>query len=114
MLHLKGISVCVKMALLALSKDLLIFNFHSYVHCLLYCLQSATFARTAGKIKKKYWWRNLKMKIIIGIVVTVVLLIIVIGICYGTGVFSGSSDDKKTTVAPSILTTLTISTPPSG
>ncbi|KAH3861794.1 vesicle-associated membrane protein 7-like [Dreissena polymorpha] len=72
---------------------------------------SATFARTAGKIKKKYWWRNLKMKIIIGIVVTIVLLIIVLGICYGTGVFKGSSDDKKTTVAPSIST---IATPPSG
>lgn len=43
--------------------------------------QGATqFEQQAGKLKRKYWWKNLKMMIIIGII-CVVILIIIIGEC---------------------------------
>ena len=32
----------------------------------------------ATKLKRKYWWQNIKMMIIIGVVVAVILLIIII------------------------------------
>lgn len=61
---------------------------------------TATFQRTAKKIKKKYWWKNLKMKIIVGIVVFAVVLGIVLAIVFGSGVLDKSNDDKKTTALP--------------
>lgn len=43
--------------------------------------QGATqFEQHAGKLKRKYWWKNLKMMIILGII-CVVILIIIIGEC---------------------------------
>lgn len=38
---------------------------------------AAQFEQQAGKLKRKYWWKNLKMMIIIGIVCTVILIIII-------------------------------------
>jgi len=63
---------------------------------------TATFAKTASKIKKKYWWKNLKMKIIIAIVVFVIIVGITLAIVFGSGALNGSSDDdsSKTTPAP--------------
>lgn len=43
--------------------------------------QGATkFEQHAGKLKRKYWWKNLKMMIIIG-VICLIILIIIIGKC---------------------------------
>lgn len=40
--------------------------------------QGATqFEQHAGKLKRKYWWKNLKMIIIIGIICVVILIIII-------------------------------------
>jgi vesicle-associated membrane protein 2 len=39
---------------------------------------AAQFEQQAGKLKRKYWWKNLKMMIIIGII-CIILLIIIIG-----------------------------------
>lgn len=40
--------------------------------------QGATqFEQHAGKLKRKYWWKNLKMMIIIGIICVVILIIII-------------------------------------
>ncbi|XP_046814102.1 synaptobrevin-1-like [Vespa crabro] len=40
--------------------------------------QGATqFEQQAGKLKRKYWWKNLKMMIIIGIICVVILIIII-------------------------------------
>lgn len=43
-------------------------------------LQAGTeqFHRAAVKIKKKKWWENMKMKIIIGVVIAVIFIIILI------------------------------------
>ena len=40
--------------------------------------QGATqFEQQAGKLKRKYWWKNLKMMIIIGIICVIILIIII-------------------------------------
>jgi vesicle-associated membrane protein 4 len=43
-------------------------------------LQEGTeqFHRSATRIKKKHFWENMKMKIIIGVVIAVIILIIII------------------------------------
>ncbi|KAM0737363.1 Neuronal synaptobrevin [Formica fusca] len=52
--------------------------------------QGATqFEQHAGKLKRKYWWKNLKMMIIIGIICVVILIIIIASI-----VPSSSSDSN--------------------
>ncbi|XP_060599876.1 uncharacterized protein LOC132753427 isoform X2 [Ruditapes philippinarum] len=61
---------------------------------------SATFQRTATKIRKKYWWKNFKMKIIVGCVVFVVVVGIVLAILYGSGIVPGDSSSSKTTALP--------------
>ncbi|XP_034938007.1 vesicle-associated membrane protein 2-like [Chelonus insularis] len=38
---------------------------------------AAQFEQQAGKLKRKYWWKNLKMMIIIGIICTIILIIII-------------------------------------
>lgn len=60
---------------------------------------SATFQKTATRIRKKYWWKNTKMKIIIAIVVFIIIIGIVLAIVFGSGVLD-NGDDSKTTVAP--------------
>lgn len=40
--------------------------------------QGATqFEQQAGKLKRKFWWKNLKMMIIIGIICVIILIIII-------------------------------------
>ncbi|XP_012275635.1 vesicle-associated membrane protein 2 isoform X2 [Orussus abietinus] len=39
---------------------------------------AAQFEQHAGKLKRKYWWKNLKMMIIIGIICVVILIIIIV------------------------------------
>ncbi|XP_011503466.1 PREDICTED: synaptobrevin, partial [Ceratosolen solmsi marchali] len=36
---------------------------------------AAQFEQQAGKLKRKYWWKNLKMMIIIGIIFLIILVI---------------------------------------
>lgn len=38
---------------------------------------AAQFEQQAGKLKRKYWWKNLKMMIIIGIICSILLIIII-------------------------------------
>ncbi|XP_015607263.1 vesicle-associated membrane protein 2 [Cephus cinctus] len=38
---------------------------------------AAQFEQQAGKLKRKYWWKNLKMMIIIGIICVIILIIII-------------------------------------
>ncbi|CAK9798862.1 Syb [Anthophora plagiata] len=52
--------------------------------------QGATqFEQQAGKLKRKYWWKNLKMMIIIGIICVIILIIIIASL-----VPSGSDSDN--------------------
>ncbi|XP_033336300.2 vesicle-associated membrane protein synaptobrevin isoform X2 [Megalopta genalis] len=53
--------------------------------------QGATqFEQQAGKLKRKYWWKNLKMMIIIGIICVIILIIIIASL-----VPSSSSEPEK-------------------
>ncbi|NXG60581.1 VAMP1 protein, partial [Hemiprocne comata] len=38
---------------------------------------ASQFETSAAKLKRKYWWKNCKMMIIIGVVCTVILIIII-------------------------------------
>ncbi|XP_006611094.1 synaptobrevin-1 [Apis laboriosa] len=52
--------------------------------------QGATqFEQQAGKLKRKFWWKNLKMMIIIGIICVIILIIII------ASIVSGSSDSDN-------------------
>ena len=42
---------------------------------------SNQFNRRAKKVRKKFWWQNMKMKLILGGAVATVLLVILIWIC---------------------------------
>ena len=42
---------------------------------------SNVFNQRAKRVKKKYWWKDMKMKLIIGGAIATVLLIILICIC---------------------------------
>lgn len=48
------------------------------------------FERNACALKRKYWWKNLKMIIVIGVVVLIIVIVIVIWATYGKS--SGSSN----------------------
>jgi len=65
---------------------------------------SREFHDTSRKVKRKMWWQNLKMKIIIGVVVSLLLIIIICVILYSMGVFSPSSSSKpiEPTKAPTM------------
>jgi t-SNARE complex subunit (syntaxin) len=39
---------------------------------------ASQFEASAGKLKRKYFWQNLKMMIIIGIVVVIIIIIIIV------------------------------------
>ncbi|CAG9791979.1 unnamed protein product [Diatraea saccharalis] len=39
---------------------------------------AAQFEQQAGKLKRKYWWQNLKMMIIIGVIGLILLIIILV------------------------------------
>lgn len=43
-------------------------------------VDSQQFASTATRIKRKYWWQNIKMWIILIIVVVVILIIIIVSV----------------------------------
>merc|ERR1712032_824481 len=44
---------------------------------------ASQFESQAAKLKRKYWWRNIKMWIILGIVAAVVIIIIAVSISSG-------------------------------
>lgn len=46
---------------------------------------AAQFEQQAGKLKRKYWWQNLKMMLIIGAIGAVVLIIIIVSLTSGGG-----------------------------
>ncbi|XP_063374669.1 synaptobrevin-1-like [Cydia amplana] len=55
---------------------------------------AAQFEQQAGKLKRKYWWQNLKMMLIIGAIGAVLLIIIIVSL---TG---GSSGGNTNNAAP--------------
>lgn len=53
---------------------------------------AAQFEQQAGKLKRKYWWQNLKMMLIIGAIGAVVLIIIIISLTSGGSSSNATSD----------------------
>uniref|UniRef100_A0A8C5AB59 Si:ch73-234b20.5 n=1 Tax=Gadus morhua TaxID=8049 RepID=A0A8C5AB59_GADMO len=37
-----------------------------------------TFQRTSTRVARKYWWKNIKMMIIIGVIVLIILILIIL------------------------------------
>ncbi|KAH6563090.1 hypothetical protein BASA50_004619 [Batrachochytrium salamandrivorans] len=46
---------------------------------------SLQFKRGANRVRKEMWWKDMKLKLIIGGVVAVVLVIIIVAVVKGTG-----------------------------
>ncbi|KAL7305152.1 hypothetical protein TKK_0002548 [Trichogramma kaykai] len=51
---------------------------------------AAQFEQQAGKLKRKYWWKNLKMMLIIGAICGILLIIIIVSSVSGGSSESGS------------------------
>ena len=60
---------------------------------------ASQFEQQAGKLKRKQWWANMKMMIIMG-VIGVVLLIIIIVSLMPSGSGSSSTENHQVTNAP--------------
>ncbi|XP_072035829.1 vesicle-associated membrane protein 3-like isoform X1 [Amphiura filiformis] len=45
---------------------------------------ASQFETNAGKLKRKYWWKNCKMMIILGVIIAVILIIIIVVIVQKT------------------------------
>ncbi|XP_066919357.1 uncharacterized protein [Clytia hemisphaerica] len=77
---------------------------------------SESFARSAKKVRRKMWWQNKKMCLILSCVLFVILSIITLVILYEVGVFSPSNSSSSggggggKTTSPPTTTTTTITT----
>lgn len=60
--------------------------------------QSIRFQKTSRKVRTRFWWKNLKMKIIMVCVAVIVVLVLILIILFSTGVLPVKSD--STTPAP--------------
>ncbi|KAF6027054.1 VAMP2 [Bugula neritina] len=60
---------------------------------------ASQFEAAAGKLKRKFWWKNCKMMIILGVVITLVLVVVGVWIAQKTGALGGGNKDEVTTVA---------------
>jgi len=56
---------------------------------------ASQFEQKASRLKRKYWWKNLKMMIIIGVIAAIILIVIIVSISSSV---SGTSKE-----APSAL-----------
>ena len=67
----------------------------SYISRELYTLvhlqvSAAEFQTSSGRLKRKMWWKNLKMMLILGLIVVVVIVIIIVA---AVGIPSGGDGD---------------------
>ncbi|XP_066257733.1 vesicle-associated membrane protein 3-like [Euwallacea similis] len=70
------------------------------------------FEQQAQKLKRKYWWKNIKMMIIIGIIAVVLLTIIIITIAKGSGGDSDSDSPSTATNENMKVKAIDAATPP--
>lgn len=61
---------------------------------------AAQFEQQAGKLKRKYWWQNLKMMLIIGAIGAVLLIIIIVWATSGSGNTNTNSAPAPAPVTP--------------
>ncbi|XP_025080836.1 vesicle-associated membrane protein 3-like isoform X1 [Pomacea canaliculata] len=67
---------------------------------------ASQFEASAGKLKRKYWWKNCKMWLILIGVIVVIIIIIVVWVVSSTKSSGGGGGDTPT-AAPSGTTTIT-------
>lgn len=60
--------------------------------------QSIRFQKTSRKVRSRFWWKNLKMKIILVFVGLVVILVLILIILFSTGVLP----EKASTTSPPV------------
>ncbi|XP_061705914.1 synaptobrevin-1-like [Cydia pomonella] len=61
---------------------------------------AAQFEQQAGKLKRKYWWQNLKMMLIIGAIGAVLLIIIIVSLTGGSSGGNANNNSAPGTEAP--------------
>ncbi|KAK0061397.1 synaptobrevin [Biomphalaria pfeifferi] len=61
---------------------------------------ASQFEASAGKLKRKYWWKNCKMWLILIGVVVVIIIIIVVWVVTSTGGSNGSPGGQTPTPLP--------------
>jgi len=66
---------------------------------------ASQFEQQAGKLKRKFWWKNLKMMIIMGIIGLIIIIII------GVSLFGGSGSSSSDTPASPAHDVVASSTP---
>ncbi|CAG5125349.1 unnamed protein product, partial [Candidula unifasciata] len=44
---------------------------------------ASQFEASAGRLKRKYWWKNCKMMIILGVIIGIIVIIIVVWVTQG-------------------------------
>uniref|UniRef100_A0A0B6YCE0 V-SNARE coiled-coil homology domain-containing protein n=1 Tax=Arion vulgaris TaxID=1028688 RepID=A0A0B6YCE0_9EUPU len=71
---------------------------------------ASQFEASAGKLKRKYWWKNCKMWLILIGVIVVIIIIIVVWVVTTHG--SSSNSDTNPTPAPAAIVTTAPSTKP--
>jgi Na+-transporting methylmalonyl-CoA/oxaloacetate decarboxylase gamma subunit len=58
-------------------------------------LQADRFVNSGRALRRKMWWNNLKMKLVMGVAVIMVILIIFLLICFGSGKSCVKKGDKS-------------------
>ncbi|XP_018336799.1 synaptobrevin-1 [Agrilus planipennis] len=53
------------------------------------------FEQQAQKLKRKYWWKNLKMMIIIGIIALIILIIMIVSLTSGASTNNAVKNDAN-------------------
>jgi vesicle-associated membrane protein 2 len=59
---------------------------------------ASQFEQQAGKLKRKYWWKNLKMMLIIGVIALIILIVIIVWAT--TGDSSGGNSAQAVAASP--------------
>ncbi|XP_053644001.1 vesicle-associated membrane protein 3 isoform X2 [Cherax quadricarinatus] len=60
-------------------------------------MSASEFQTTSRKLKRKYWWKNLKMMLILGCVIVLVIVVIIVAT---VGIPSSNSGGDTTTTTP--------------
>uniref|UniRef100_A0A2C9LP91 V-SNARE coiled-coil homology domain-containing protein n=1 Tax=Biomphalaria glabrata TaxID=6526 RepID=A0A2C9LP91_BIOGL len=68
---------------------------------------ASQFEASAGKLKRKYWWKNCKMWLILIGVVVVIIIIIVVWVVTSTGGSNSSSSGGQTPTPLPVTTAVT-------
>jgi len=63
---------------------------------------ASQFEQQAGKLKRKFWWKNLKMMIVMGVIGLIILIIIIVWATSGSSGNAVTNSSSVTTIKPSL------------